>query len=71
MSGTGESQQALADVMSEAWLAFARTGNPNHPGLPDWPQYQTDDRATMIFDTTPAVVNDPRRQERAILDAAL
>lgn len=71
MSGTGEAQQALADVMSEAWLAFAREGDPNHEGLPDWPEYQTTDRATMIFDNEPRVVNDPRGQERAIIDTAL
>ena len=71
MSGTGEAQQALADVMSEAWLAFARTGNPNHDGLPEWPAYDTENRATMVFDDTPLVMNDPRGRERAIIDAAL
>ena len=71
MSGTGESQQALADVMSEAWLAFARDGDPNHDGLPDWPEYTVEDRATMIFDNELRVVNDPRGQERAIIDNAL
>ena len=60
MSGVGEEQQALADVMSEAWLAFARTGNPNHPGLPEWPQYDSKNRATMVFDNKPQVINDPR-----------
>ncbi|NKB98067.1 MAG: carboxylesterase family protein [Pseudomonadales bacterium] len=71
MSGVGEEQQALADVMSEAWLAFARAGDPNHDGLPEWPTYDTTNRATMIFDTDSRVVNDPRGRERAILDAAL
>lgn len=71
MSGVGEEQQALADVMSEAWLAFARAGDPNHDGLPEWPVYETENRATMVFDTTPRVVSDPRGRERAILDAAL
>ena len=71
MSGTGEQQQALADMMSEAWLAFARTGNPNHKGLPQWAPYTVKDRATMIFDNTPRLMHDPRQRERAILDAAL
>lgn len=71
MSGTGETQQALADVMSEAWLAFARGGDPNHDGLPEWPVYDAELRQTMIFDDQPRVVNDPRKRERAILDAAL
>ncbi len=71
MSGTGERQQALADVMSEAWLAFARNGDPNHAGLPEWPPYDPETRATMVFDDESAVVNDPRARERAIIDAAL
>lgn len=71
MSGVGEEQQALADVMSEAWLAFARTGNPNHSGLPEWPQYEPSKRATMVFDNQSKVLHDPRGRERAILDAAL
>lgn len=71
MSGTGEEQQAIADMMSEAWLAFARTGNPNHNGLPDWTPYDAEKRPTMVFNTTPSLVNDPRGAERQILDAAL
>ena len=71
MSGVGEQQQALADVMSEAWLAFARSGDPNHDGLPDWPEYDTVNRATMVFDNESRVVDNPRGRERAILDAAM
>jgi para-nitrobenzyl esterase len=71
MSGVGEEQQALADVMSEAWLAFARSGDPNHDGLPEWPPYDTANRATMVFDTESRVVDDPRARERAMLDAAM
>ncbi len=70
MSGTGPRQQALADAMSEAWLAFARTGDPNHAGLPHWPAYDDELRQTMVFDDVPFVANDPRKRERAILDAA-
>jgi para-nitrobenzyl esterase len=71
MSGVGERQQALADVMSDAWLAFARTGNPSHPGLPEWPAYDQENRATMVFDDQSRVINDPRGRERALIDAAL
>ena len=66
MSGIGPDQQRLADLMSESWLAFARTGNPNHDLLPDWPVYTASDRATMIFNPEPRVVNDPRAADRAL-----
>jgi para-nitrobenzyl esterase len=56
--------KALAAQTSSAWIAFARTGNPNHSGLPHWPAYTTADRATMTFDTTCRVVNDPGSAER-------
>jgi para-nitrobenzyl esterase len=40
---------ALAKQISGAWVNFARTGNPNHAGLPDWPTYTPEKRATMVF----------------------
>ena len=67
MTGTGPAQQRLADLMSDAWVSFARTGNPNSKGLPQWPSYDTTRRATMIFDLPPHVVNDPDRAERMLL----
>jgi para-nitrobenzyl esterase len=40
---------ALARTMSDAWVAFARSGNPNHAGLPTWKPYETKARATLLF----------------------
>jgi para-nitrobenzyl esterase len=54
----------LANRMSVAWTAFARGGNPNHQGIPSWPIYSTEKRATMIFDNDCRVENDPNREER-------
>jgi para-nitrobenzyl esterase len=65
---TGPEAQALADVMSEHWLAFARTGDPNVSGRPDWPSFDASNRATMIFDTDSKVEADPRRTERLTLE---
>ena len=56
--------KALAAKTSEAWIAFARNGNPNHPGLPHWPAYSTLKRETMIFDDVCKVVADPNGDER-------
>jgi para-nitrobenzyl esterase len=54
----------LAEKTSAAWIAFARNGNPNHAGLPNWPAYNTAQRATMVFDTVCSVVHDPGGIER-------
>jgi para-nitrobenzyl esterase len=51
--------QALAEQMSEAWLAFARTGNPATAALPDWPAYDAARRATMVFNFESRLVEDP------------
>jgi para-nitrobenzyl esterase len=67
MVGTGPEPQMMADQMSSAWLAFARTGDPNTPTLPHWPPFQAQERATMVFNVTSKVVNDYRGDERAIL----
>ena len=68
--GSGADLQPLADRMSGAWTAFARTGNPNHKGIPTWSPYTPSQRATMIFNVECKVVNDPYREEKdAIADA--
>lgn len=51
---TGGTKEAiiLADKVSAAFINFAKTGNPNHPGLPNWPAYNQTNTATMHFDNT-------------------
>jgi para-nitrobenzyl esterase len=48
-SGLRPEALAMSKRISGAYVAFARTGNPNHPGLPHWPAH-TRDGATMVFD---------------------
>jgi len=69
MTGSGADRYPLQEKMSGAWAAFARSGNPNHKGLPDWPAFNPDRRATMIFDNQCKVVNDPHGEERLALAA--
>lgn len=60
--------EPLSRQISDAWVAFARTGNPSHAGLPHWPAYTLAERATMIFDVpTSAAVNDPDGEMRRML----
>ena len=61
----------MADLMADAWIAFARTGNPATASLPAWPAYNPQSRATMIFDLDPEVVNDPDGGERKLLQRLL
>jgi len=61
-----EGRQRLADEMSEAWLAFARTGDPYHDGMVGWPPFTVPDRETMIFGPTSEVVDDPSRATREL-----
>ena len=56
----------LSDAMQDAWISFARTGDPNHKGLPEWPAYGPARRATMIFDTKSKVVEDPDPEVRKL-----
>jgi para-nitrobenzyl esterase len=63
--GTGPDVQTMANVMSEAWLAFARDGVPNGSRNPQWPAYSIDRRATMIFNTESKVVDDYAGKTRA------
>jgi len=69
MNGTGADLAPLAEKVSTAWAAFARTGNPNTPGLPHWPAYDTQSRATMVFNDECKVVDDPGRDERLAINA--
>jgi para-nitrobenzyl esterase len=63
--------QVLADKVSAAWAAFARTGNPNVPGLPKWPAYSDRTRDTMLFNNVSRVVQDPDREPRLIMEKIL
>jgi len=56
--------KALAAKISSAWIAFAKTGKPAAAGLPEWPPYSADARATMILDDNPRVEIDPASELR-------
>jgi para-nitrobenzyl esterase len=70
MTGGGPVAQALATRISNAWVAFAETGDPNHRGIPVWPPFTVDRQATMIFNDECRVVDRPFAEEKAAVVAA-
>ncbi len=63
-TGASPERQLAADQMHQAWISFARSGNPNTDALPEWPRYDTNNRSTMIFNVKSEVVQDPNREDR-------
>jgi len=69
MTGAANTRYELAHVMSAAWAAFARTGNPNHEGMANWPAFNATDYPTMVFGDEIIAKNDPNKAERLALAA--
>jgi len=67
-AGAGPDAEALSHAMMDSWIAFARSGNPSHPALGEWPPFDKTRRATMIFDTPSRAENAPHDEERAAWD---
>jgi len=61
-TGGGPEALALSTQVSQAWIRFARNGNPNHPALPRWPGFESSKRATMFLDRPSFVKNNPERE---------
>jgi para-nitrobenzyl esterase len=70
LTGGGADAVALADKISDAWIAFARTGNPSTAKLPTWTAYN-EERPTMLFDNESKVVNDPDKATREVMQRVL
>jgi para-nitrobenzyl esterase len=59
MTGGGADARALAEIVSDAWIHFARSGNPNHPKMPHWTAFSAEQVPTMIFDNRTQLINHP------------
>jgi para-nitrobenzyl esterase len=59
-----EEAQLLSEKMMDSWIAFAKTGNPNHEGIEEWPNYDTNTRKTMFLGKETISVDDPMRKQR-------
>jgi len=69
-TGDGPDARRLAGRMADAFIRLARSGDPNGGDLPAWPHYDLARRATMIFDRTVRVEDDPRGEERRLFEVA-
>lgn len=69
--GSGPAADRLADLTMDAWLAFAKSGDPAHDALGAWPRYDASRRATMEFGPQCALRDDPASAERALWDGVL
>jgi para-nitrobenzyl esterase len=69
LTGTGHDRYQLAAAMSSAWTNFARTGNPDVPGLPRWTPYSADHRAVMAFNDECHLQIDPHHEQREAMQA--
>jgi para-nitrobenzyl esterase len=71
LTSTSAQAPALADKVSDAWVAFARTGNPSVSSLPKWAAFNAADRPTMVFNNESKVENDPIKEQRIAMFKAL
>jgi len=66
LTGDGDAARRMSDSMQQALLAFARSGDPNYPGLARWEPYTLPRRQTLVFDTESRLIDDPRGAERRL-----
>jgi para-nitrobenzyl esterase len=67
--GAGPRQDALADQLTSAWVAFAKTGNPTNPRTGTWKAYDLSSRSTMVFGESTTLVEDPDGADRKLFMA--
>jgi len=63
-SDTSEEAKKFSEKIMDSWIAFARTGNPSHSGIPEWPIYNMEKRSTMLLGKEIKIVDDPYGKER-------
>jgi len=68
MTGSSAARTNLATAISEAWVSFARTGHPSHPGIPSWTPYNPTTWPTMVFGSSVDLAGDPHGEERRAME---
>ena len=70
-TGGGPIAESLSERMQAAWVSFARSGDPSHEGIGQWPSWDPTDRRTMVFGPETGVVSAPRNEELAVWERAV
>ena len=66
-----EETTLLSNQIMDCWINFAKSGNPNHRGIPKWSTYNSETRTTMVFDGKTEAVNDPLPKTRKLWDGVV
>lgn len=64
-----EADQAISDAMATYWTNFAKYGNPNGSGVPEWPAFSDANPVVMYFSQTPHTGPVPSANSLKVLDA--
>jgi para-nitrobenzyl esterase len=67
MTGGGPDARKLGQAMADSWVQFARSGNPNHSGIPIWDAYSDKSGVNLIFDDCMHTVRHPDRDELQLI----
>lgn len=60
---------AVSELMSRYWTNFAKTGDPNGPGLPAWPVFDNSKQQVMVFDDGANAARIPNLKKLQAMDA--
>ena len=61
-------ESAVAEIMQQYWVNFAKTGNPNAKGLPYWPTFDDSKPTTMQFSNGASLIMRPNREQVDFVD---
>jgi len=67
--GWNDDDRALSELVADYWVSFARNGNPNGDGLPDWPVYDPKSDVVQLLDTNTRSAVHPKKANLDRLEA--